>query len=325
MRRLARVVAGLFAAGMALAVLAGVGLYLHSQPGPLPEDRTVVVEQGTGLRAIAEQLHAEGVIAWPLLFAAAARIEGQPLKAGEYLFPAAVSSRGAVEMLQAGKTVTRRFTVPEGWTSAQVVAALRGIEGLRGEIEEVPAEGSLLPETYHFSLGDTRGELIRRMQAAMRRTLDELWDGRAADLPIRSKEEAVILASIVERETGVPDERPEVAAVFINRLRKGMKLQSDPTVIYGLSNGAGSIERGLTKSDLANGHTYNTYVIDGLPPAPIANPGSAAIAAVLRPAESDHLYFVADGSGGHAFAKTLADHNRNVAKWRRIERERGMR
>lgn len=317
-----RLLAGLFALGMALAVLAGAAFHLYTRPGPLADSRTVVVAQGSGLRAIATQLAEAGVLDWPLLFAVAARIEAEPLKAGEYLFPAGISAKGAVDLLQSGRTVIRRFTVPEGWTSAQVVAALAEAEGLQGEIEAIPPEGSLLPETYHFSYGDERSELLDRMRAAMRRTLDELWERRAPDLPVASKEEALVLASIVERETGVPAERARVAAVFVNRLRKGMRLQSDPTVIYGLSNGLGSIERALTRGDLAAAHAYNTYVIDGLPPAPIANPGAAALAAVLSPAETEDLYFVADGTGGHVFARTLEEHNRNVAKWRRIERER---
>ncbi len=322
MRRFARLSAALFGIAATLAVLAGVAFHLHTRPGPLAESRTVVVQQGSGVRAIAAQLAEAGVLEWPLLFAAAVRLQGEPLKAGEYLFPAGISAQGAVDLLQSGKTVIRRFTVPEGWTSAQVLAALAEVEGLQGEVGEAPAEGTLLPETYHFSFGDSRAELVKRMQAGMRRTLDELWEGRAPDLPIASKDEAVVLASIVERETGLPEERPRVAAVFVNRLRKGMKLQSDPTVIYGLSDGLGSIERSLTRSDLATAHAFNTYVIDGLPPAPIANPGAASLAAVLRPAASEELYFVADGSGGHVFARTLEEHNRNVAKWRRIERER---
>lgn len=318
----ARLAGALVGLGLAAAAALGGGWYLYTKPGPLSDSSTVVIPAGSGVQAIGRQLAQAGVIDQALVFALGARLEGGALKAGEYVFPAGLSAKGAVDLLQSGKTVVRRFTVPEGWTSAQVVAALAGAEGLAGDIAEVPAEGTLLPETYHFSWGDARTEVLQRMQAGMRRALDELWEQRAPDLPIVSKEQALVLASIVERETGVPEERPRVAAVFLNRLRKGMKLQSDPTVIYGLSEGQGSIDRPLTRSDLATAHPYNTYVIDGLPPAPIANPGAAAIAAVLRPADTDELYFVADGNGGHAFAKTLADHNRNVAKWRQVERER---
>lgn len=318
----ARLAGAFVAVGMAAAVVLGGGWYLYTKPGPLSDASTVVIPAGSGVQAIGRELEEAGVIDQALVFALGARLEGGALKAGEYVFPAGLSVKGAVDLLQSGKTVVRRFTVPEGWTSAQVVTALAGAEGLAGDIAEVPAEGTLLPETYHFSWGDARADVLQRMQAGMRRALDELWEQRAPDLPIASKQQALVLASIVERETGVPEERPRVAAVFLNRLRKGMKLQSDPTVIYGLSEGQGSIDRPLTRSDLATAHPYNTYVIDGLPPAPIANPGAASLAAVLRPADTDDLYFVADGNGGHAFAKTLADHNRNVAKWRQVERER---
>lgn len=315
--RLAIVLCGL---GVAAAAFAW---YLFERPGPLADSTNVVIAKGSGVRGIAEQLTAAGVVDHPLLLAVGAKLVGggAPLKAGEYVFPAHVSPHEVVSLLQSGKTVVRRLTVAEGLTVMQIKALLRDAEGLNGDVDEVVPEGSLLPETYHYSWGDDRAEVLQRMQDAMRRTLDELWEQRAEGLPLKSKEEALVLASIVERETGVAEERPRVAAVFLNRLRRGMKLQSDPTVIYGASGGAGTLDRPLSKADLAAPNTHNTYVIDGLPPSPIANPGAAAIRAVLQPADADDLYFVADGSGGHVFAKTLAEHNRNVAKWRQIERQ----
>ncbi len=322
--RFVRATAALLGIGLVAGVALGWAWHLYTRPGPLAESQTVVVPRGSGVRAIAQTLADAGVIEHPLLFALGSRLDDEPLKAGEYLFPAGVSTRSAVERMQSGETVVRRVTVPEGYTSAQVVEVLRATEGLTGEIEEIPPEGSLLPETYHFSFGDSRADILRRMRQAMDSALDALWNRRDEGLPLESKRQALILASIVERETGVAGERPRVAAVFLNRLRRGMRLQSDPTVIYGLSDGTGSIDRALTRSDLATEHPYNTYVIDGLPPTPIANPGAAAIAAVLSPSETDELYFVADGSGGHVFSRTLAEHNRNVAKWRRIERERAV-
>ncbi|MBY0431672.1 MAG: endolytic transglycosylase MltG [Rhodospirillales bacterium] len=293
-------------------------------PGPLAESTHVLVKRGQGLIEIGRQLAQAGVIFDEYTFFLGARWgePGRSLKAGEYAFPAHVPAAGVVAMMRRGETVIRKVTVAEGLTVAQVMALLRSAEGLEGALEETPLEGSLLPETYHFSWGDSRETMLQRMRGAMRQTLDGLWSGRRADLPLKSKEDALILASVVERETGLPEERPHVAAVFLNRLRQGMKLQSDPTVIYGLSNGAGVLDHALTRDDLAKPHPYNTYVIEGLPPGPIANPGKASLAAVLNPADSEDLYFVADGSGGHVFARSLSEHNRNVARWRQIEKQR---
>lgn len=291
-------------------------------PGPLVTSKVVIIPKGIGTRAIADKLAVEGVIYDPLIFLAGVRLleTGTMLKAGEYSFPIEASPRQVMEILMKGETVVHRLTIPEGLTSKQIVALIQGGEALEGSIDTIPAEGSLLPETYHYDLNEKRGVLVGRMQKSMAQVLDELWEKRKADLPLKSKEEAVILASIVERETALASERPHVAAVFINRLRLGMKLQSDPTVIYGLSDGLGVLDRQLSRKDLASTHVYNTYVIDALPPGPIANPGRESLAAVLNPMESDDLYFVADGSGGHVFAKTLAEHNRNVANWRKIEK-----
>jgi len=299
------------------------GLERFERPGPLPEDRVVYIAPGSGLSAIVAELEAAGVIAEPLIFRLGTRALGDSrrLQAGEYLFPAGISMREAVALLVSGKTIVHRLTLPEGILSAEAAILIAEAEPLVGELAAVPPEGSLLPETYHFARGDRRSDLVARMQAARDEALAELWPARSGDLPFSTQEDAVILASIVEKETAVAEERPLVASVFVNRLRKGMRLQSDPTVVYGLTDGKGPLGRDLTRADLQAPTPYNTYLIDGLPPGPIANPGLASLAAVLDPAESEYLYFVADGSGGHAFAKTLAEHNRNVAKWRKIRSE----
>jgi UPF0755 protein len=224
--------------------------------------------------------------------------------------------------LTAGADVRFRVTLAEGVTSWQVVEELGQADFLTGEIAALPPEGSLAPDSYEVERGTDRGQLIAEMQARQRRIIDELWPARAAGLPFDTLEEALILASIVEKETGIAEERPLVASVFVNRLRTGMRLQTDPTVIYGITQGRGVLGRGLRQSELRAETPYNTYVIDGLPPTPIANPGRLSIAAALNPAETDYLFFVADGSGGHAFAATLEEHNRNVARWRAIEAER---
>lgn len=290
--------------------------------GPLVANRVVVIPKGLGTRAIARKLADEGVIQEPLVFLAGVRLAetGTRLKAGEYEFPARVSTRQAMEILMKGETAAHWLTIPEGLTSKQIVRLINAADSLQGTIDVIPDEGTLLPETYHYSLDEDRNVLVLRMSRAMTECLDALWEGRQENLPLQSRAEAVVLASIVERETALASERPHVAAVFINRLRRGMKLQSDPTTIYGLSDGMGVLNRPLTRKDLASTHAYNTYAIDGLPPGPIANPGRESLAAVLNPIKSDDLYFVADGSGGHVFARTLAEHNRNVARWRQIEK-----
>lgn len=311
---------------LSFAIIAGLaaawGWSAFTRPGPSADPTTVLIPKGIGLEGIAGRLADAGVIGDSRIFAVAAKLTGRSrnLKAGEFLFPAAVSPHDALGILERGETVVRRLTVAEGLTSAAVVALLADAEGLVGTVETAPDEGTLLPETYHYSWGDSRPDLIARMQADMGRTVARLWDDRADDLPFETPEQAVILASIVEKETGVAGERGLVAGVFVNRLKRGMRLQSDPTVAYGIAGGAG-LDRALTRADLKSETAYNTYRIVGLPPAPICNPGTAAIAAVLNPAETEFLYFVADGSGGHAFARTLAEHNRNVRQWRRVQRE----
>ena len=311
----------------AAIVAAGAWFYLQNalqSPGPLAAQHVVVVQKGSASSQIGALLEQEGVIEDDLLFRIALRLDGdrRPLKAGEYEFPAGVTVLGAIEQMRAGRTVIRRFTVPEGLTVAEVLKLVREVEGLEGDISLRPGEGTLLPETYHFSLGDSRDSVVQRMRQAMTEALDAAWAKRQPDLPLVSKEEALTLASIVEKETGMPEERPRVAAVFINRLRRGMRLESDPTTIYGITKGSGPLDRTLTRNDVQTPSAYNTYSIAGLPPGPIANPGRAAIEATLNPIESRDLFFVADGSGGHAFAETLEQHNRNVANWRRVQRER---
>ncbi len=298
------------------------GWQAFTGPGPLAESTTVIIKRGAGLEAIAGRLAEAGVVSEPTILVIGAKLTGaaRGLKAGEYLFPAGIPARDALGIIERGETVVRRLTVAEGLTSLQVMAVLAEAEGLDETVEAVPPEGSLLPETYHYSWGDDRPDLVRRMRRSMDDAVARLWAERAPDLPLDTPEQAVILASIVERETGVASERGLVAGVFVNRLRRGMRLQSDPTVAYGIAGGAG-LDRALTRADLRGETPYNTYVISGLPPGPICNPGLQSLQAVLQPEKTDYLYFVADGTGGHAFARTLDEHNRNVRSWRRIQRE----
>ncbi len=289
-------------------------------PGPLIEDVTLVLPRGGGVDAIAKDLSQAGVLADPWLFVAVARLTGtdRSLRAGEYRFAAGISATAVIKLLLRGEIVARRLTVAEGLTTGQVLALIAATDGLTGEPPAPPLEGALLPETYNFSHGDNRADLIARMAAAMDEVLAELWAGRAPDLPFDTPRQALILASMVEKETGMAAERAHIAGVFINRLKRGMRLQSDPTVAYGIAAAGAALQRPLTRADLARPSPFNTYLLAGLPPGPIANPGRAAIAAVLRPMKTRDLYFVANGSGGHAFARTLAEHNRNVRKWRRL-------
>lgn len=325
MRRLIVLFSGLI---VALAIAgAGAGYWLYEgfmRPGPLRDDRVLIITPGTSVNAIAQMLETEGVIRDAFVFRVGVRLlsDLQPMKAGEYLFPRAVSSQDTVRLLQAGKTVVRRVTFAEGLTSAEITAQLNQADGLVGTLTNPPAEGALLPETYHFSYGDRRADLAARMARDMSKLMAELWPERDPGLPLKTPYEAIILASIVEKETGQASERPRVAGVFVNRLRKRMRLQSDPTVVYGLTLGSGPLGRPLKRSELKQETPYNTYVIRGLPPTPIANPGRESIQAVLHPEMTDDLYFVADGTGGHVFARTLNEHNRNVARWRKIEKKR---
>lgn len=308
---------------IALALAGLIGAYLWSQyaitmPGPLAQPTTLIIRSGSGLSAIAHQLHDNGVVSNNYLFEWEARRtgRGRDLKPGEYKFDAGVSITAVLDKLVKREVVARFVTIPEGLVTNDILKILRTAEGLVGEAPAPINDGELLPETYRYEWDDTRASLIERMRKARTSVLQELWDKRAADLPITTPEQAMVLASIVEKETGVAAERPKVAGVFINRLKKKMRLQSDPTVIYGIS--PTGLDRELTRADLAAATPFNTYTIDGLPPSPIAHPGRESIAAVLNPEATDALYFVANGSGGHAFAATLAEHNKNVAKWRKL-------
>ncbi len=293
-------------------------------PGPLQADKIVVIPPRSGLMDIADLLTREGVIEEHRLifiggvFALQARSE---LKAGEYLFTRRASVRDVVETIVEGKVVQHQITIPEGLTSEQIVARLLDNEVLSGNVKEVPREGSLLPDGYHFNRGFTREQMIARMRQAQDRLLREVWERRSPDLPLKSPDQLIVLASIIEKETGKPEERTRIAAVFANRLKQKMRLQSDPTVIYGLVFGKGSLGRPLSRGDIAQPTPYNTYAIDGLPPGPIASPGRASIEAAAIPARTKELYFVADGTGGHAFAESYEQHQKNVARLRVIEYE----
>ena len=296
-------------------------------PGPAARDgaRTTIVSlpSGAGVGAIAATLKSAGVIRSTDMFKAAATLTGadRKLRAGEYEVPSKASLRSVLVLLVEGRVVRHYVTLPEGWSSAQAVDILNRQPILTGTVEETPDEGSLWPETYEISRGETRASVIARMRRAHDDNLARLWAARSPDTVVRTPEEAVILASIVEKETGVAAERPRVAAVFTNRLRMGMRLESDPTIVYGITRGR-PLGRGIRRSELDRQTPWNTYQIDGLPPTPIANPGRDAIAAVLNPPASTDLFFVADGTGGHAFARTYAEHLANVARWRAIERQR---
>jgi UPF0755 protein len=295
------------------------------QPGPLGYPTVFVVPKGEGVRTIARRLQDEGIIndTWTFIVAARKFDLQKKIKAGEYNIKAGASIRDVLDVLVEGKSITYRITIPEGLTGYQIVERLKSNPDLAGEISEIPPEGSLLPDTYPFARGTTRLELVHRMQGEQEKFLKGLWPARAPDLPLTKPEDVLNLAAIVEREASQADERRHVAAVYLNRLKKGMLLQADPTIIYGASNGQGTLGRPILRSELEDrDNAYNTYKHKGLPPTPIANPGRAAIEAVLNPDKSKDLYFVADGSGGHVFAENLADHQRNVAKWRRIEKER---
>ncbi len=316
--------AGIVLAGVALlaGLVAWQGLRLYRAPGPLAEARPYVVPRG-GIEDIGQALAAAGIIASKRNFTLAAwltRRDGA-LHAAELAFPAAASLEQVLEVLRHARPVQRRVTIAEGLTAPQVAAVLERAEGLVGAVPAL-AEGSVLPETYAYQWGESRAAVLARAQAAMAQALAELWAGRDANLPFATPLQAVTLASIVERETGLAEERPRVAAVFVNRLRRGMKLQSDPTVVFAATGGAGSMDRPISRADLDRDNPYNTYRIPGLPPGPIASPGREALRAVLHPPASEDLFFVADGSGGHTFTRTEDDHGRAVRRWREIERAR---
>ncbi len=304
--------------------IGGFSIARFHAPGKTRNDTTVILESGTGLKQISESLEAGDVIIDSWVFRMGVRVTGNArnLQAGEFLIPARATSRQVMEILVSGKTVLRRITIPEGLTVSEIAKVMASTTGLAGEIGALPAEGSLVPETYYFSFGDERSALFARMMTSLDELMAELWPERDSNLPFDSQNAALILASIVEKETGLAEERPRIAAVFVNRLRRGMRLQSDPTVAYGITGGKRPMARPLTLSDLRDESKYNTYLIPALPPGAIANPGRGSISAVLHPLTTDELYFVANGDGGHVFAKTLAEHQRNVSRWRAIQRGR---
>jgi UPF0755 protein len=291
-------------------------------PGPLQADKVVNIPPRAGLADIADILQREGVMDEHRLvfiggvFAMKARSD---LKSGEYLFPKRASVRDVVETMVEGKVVQHLITIPEGLTSEQIAARLLDSQILTGTIKDTPREGSMLPNSYAFRRGDTREQAIQRMQQAQQQVVKEAWERRSRDLPLRTPEQLIILASIIEKETSRPEERTRIAAVFVNRLKTKMRLQTDPSVIYGLAPGKGTLGRPLSRADLERPTPYNTYIIDALPPGPIANPGRSSIEAAASPARTKELYFVADGTGGHAFAETYDQHQRNVARLRKIE------
>jgi UPF0755 protein len=295
------------------------------QPGPVAYPTVFVVPRGEGVSAIARRLEQDGIIndRWTFFIASRYFKVYDKIKAGEYNIKANASLRDVLDTLVEGKSILYSVSIPEGLTSYQAVERLKANPDLVGDILEIPAEGSLLPDTYRFARGTSRDELIRRMQGEQKKFLEGLWAGRSRELTNVKPEDVINMAAIVEKEASRADERPRVAAVYWNRLKKAMPLQADPTIIYGASNGKGTLGRPILRSELDDqDNPYNTYKNRGLPPTPIANPGRAAIEAALNPAKTADLYFVADGTGGHAFAESYADHQRNVAKWRRIEKER---
>ncbi|MGH6935692.1 MAG: endolytic transglycosylase MltG [Methylocella sp.] len=310
---------------VAIASMSGLVWSRHrlDQRGPLAIDKVLYIAPGTEVPDIIAELDREGVIDSPFMLNVTLLLEGNrsKVKAGEYLFKRNASLSDVIDTLISGKQVLHAITIPEGLTSEQVVERLQNSDILLGDITDVPKEGSLLPETYKVARGAVRVDVIKKMQDDQKRAVDQIWSHRASGLPLRSPYELVTLASIVEKETGKADERPRVASVFVNRLRNRMRLQSDPTIVYGLARGKGSLGRGITRAELEKPTPYNTYLIDGLPPGPIANPGRAALEAVANPSRTQDLYFVADGSGGHIFSETLDQHSRNVQRLRQIEKD----
>jgi UPF0755 protein len=323
MRRLGAVLLALFALAFAAAFFAWRD---YDAPGPLAAAKVVVVPKTEKLGAIAATLGQAGVIRHPWFFIADSVVAGKArgLKAGEYAFAAAIPPRAVADLMASGKVVQHRFTLPEGLTSAEAAALVAAAPALDGTLAAVPPEGGLLPDTYFYTLGTKRQELVLRMRRAMDKALAEAWTHRAAGLPYAGPGDALAIASIVEKETAVPDERSRVAGVYVERLRLGMRLQADPTVLYALTDGGRHpLDRPLDHADLDAASPYNTYAVKGLPPSPIDNPGLASITAALAPDERGDLYFVADGTGHHLFSHTLEEQNRNVAELRRLQHEAG--
>jgi UPF0755 protein len=333
----------LFSGLMTAAVFLLVGAFAvvtlanreFAEPGPLGNDKVVIIERGSSTEDIVDTLTREGVVnrsslLWVVLLwrdvssKFGSEATSKRAKSGEYLFRQSASMSEVVETITSGRSIQHAITIPEGLTSEQIVERLKQSELLTGDISGIPAEGSLLPDTYRINRGTSREALLARMASEQRRVLNEIWNRRAKDLPLRNPRELVTLASIVEKETGRADERPRVASVFFNRLEKKMRLQSDPTIVYGLVGGKATLGRPISRADIDRPTAYNTYTIPALPPGPIANPGRAAMEASANPSRTRDLFFVADGTGGHVFAETLEQHNRNVARWRQIEAQRSV-
>lgn len=317
---------GLLTGALMVSITFG-GLFAYvkhqfDKPGPLNYATTIVIPKGDGVNSIAGRLVKEGVLRDRWLFKLGVmRFRAQKkLKAGEYAIAKNASVRSVLDTLTEGKAILHRVTIAEGRTSYEAVQILNAAPLLTGTITEIPPEGSLLPDTYSFSRGTDRNELIAQMKSDQRKFIEKLWKNRQPNLPYKTIEEVIIMASVVEKETGRADERDRVAGVFVNRLRRGMRLQSDPTIIYGITKGRGKLGRGLRRSEIDRKTDWNTYQIDGLPITPIANPGRSALEATLNPAETKDLFFVADGTGGHVFAETNRQHEKNVREWRKIER-----
>lgn len=306
-----------------LLMLGGLALQFDGS-GPAADDTVVMIDKGTSLRQAASALEKAGVISSAKRFVLLARLFGgsKAIKAGEYEIPRRASPARILSLLQTGDVLLHEVMIATGMSSAQVFDRLMADARLTGEMP-VPAEGSILPDTYTFTRGEARADIVTRMQKSMAVTLEALWEKRQPNLPFRTPDEALTLAAIVEKETSKKSELPVVAGVYINRLNMGMKLQADPTVIYPVTKGK-PLGRRILKSELQADNGYNTYVIPGLPAGPIANPGKRAIEAVLNPAKTKNIFFVADGSGGHVFAQTNAEHERNVAKWRKYRAEKGI-
>lgn len=334
-KRSARVRSPLVVAGNAIitvlviGMLGAGGVLVYGKqkieaPGPLQDEKIVNIPSRAGMNDIADILQREGVIdnnRWAFIgsvFALKARAD---LKPGEYAFQKHASLREVIGTIVDGKVVQHPVTIPEGLTSEQIAARISENEIFSGTLRETPREGTLLPETYKFPRGTSRDQVIQRMQQTQKRVLAEIWERRASDVPVKTPEQLVTLASIVEKETGKADERSRVASVFVNRLKQKMKLQSDPTIIYGLVGGKGTLGRPIKRSEIMHASPYNTYVIEGLPPGPIANPGRASLEAAANPARTRDLFFVADGSGGHSFTETYEQHQKNVARLRTMEKQ----
>ncbi|MDP9589733.1 UNVERIFIED_ORG: UPF0755 protein [Shinella zoogloeoides] len=313
------------------ATVIGVGVFYYGvrsydEPGPLVANTNFIVRNGAGTNEIAANLERNNIITDGRVFRVLSRVylDGETLKAGEYEIKAGSSMRDIMELLKSGKSILYSVSVPEGLTVKQVFQRLADDPVLEGDLpQDLPVEGTLMPDTYKFSRGTKRADILQQMLTAQKNLVDQIWARRDEGLPVTTREDFVTLASIVEKETGRADERPRVASVFINRLEKGMRLQSDPTIIYGIFGGDGKpSDRPIYQSDLEKQTPYNTYIIRGLPPTPIANPGRAALEAVANPSRTPDLYFVADGTGGHVFAETLDEHNQNVRRWRKLEAEK---